>query len=79
MITYGINNLDKHCAIVNDLNVFPVPDGDTGTNMVMTMKNGMSSIENSSDELSLIAQSFANATVFGARVWITIIAATLSE
>lgn len=67
MISYGINNLDKHCSIVNDLNVFPVPDGDTGTNMVMTMKNGMSSIENSSDELSMIARSFANATVFGAR------------
>lgn len=67
MITYGINNLDKHCSIVNDLNVFPVPDGDTGTNMVMTMRNGMSSIENSSDELSKISQSFANATVFGAR------------
>ena len=67
MIAYGINNLDKHCSIVNDLNVFPVPDGDTGTNMVMTMKNGMSAIEGSTDSLSAISHSFANATVYGAR------------
>ncbi|MBQ7829540.1 MAG: DAK2 domain-containing protein [Clostridia bacterium] len=67
MIAYGINNLDKHCSTVNDLNVFPVPDGDTGTNMVMTMRNGMSSIESSTDSLSAISQRFANATVYGAR------------
>ena len=67
MINYGLSNLIKHCATVNDLNVFPVPDGDTGTNMVMTMKNGLNSIKNSSDKLSQVAQSFANATVFGAR------------
>lgn len=66
MINYGINYLDKHCAVVNDLNVFPVPDGDTGTNMVMTMKNGYESIGDASD-LSDVARSFANATVFGAR------------
>ena len=67
MIRYGINHLDKYCAVVNDLNVFPVPDGDTGTNMVMTMKNGYQAIDGSAAELSAVARSFANATVFGAR------------
>ena len=67
MIHYGINHLDKNCAVVNDLNVFPVPDGDTGTNMVMTMRNGYHSISENTEALSGIARSFANATVFGAR------------
>ena len=33
----GILNLEKFRSRLNDLNVFPVPDGDTGTNMVMTL------------------------------------------
>ena len=32
----GANNISKHKNMVNDLNIFPVPDGDTGTNMSMT-------------------------------------------
>lgn len=67
MIKYGINNLEKHCDIVNDLNVFPVPDGDTGTNMVMTIKNGLPALDKDVDSLSEISKGFANATVFGAR------------
>lgn len=67
MLNSGVNNLDRHRDIVNDLNVFPVPDGDTGTNMVMTMKNGLFSLEGSEDDLSCVAKNFANATVFGAR------------
>lgn len=30
-------NIDKHKQVINDLNVFPVPDGDTGTNMALTL------------------------------------------
>ncbi len=67
MISYGVHHLDKHCAVVNDLNVFPVPDGDTGTNMVMTMRGGLNSIGDHTDTLSNVARSFANAAVFGAR------------
>ena len=33
----GANALDARKEIINDLNVFPVPDGDTGTNMTMTI------------------------------------------
>ena len=67
MIHYGINYLDKYCAVVNDLNVFPVPDGDTGTNMVMTMRNGYHSIGDNGSDVSDVAKSFANGAVFGAR------------
>lgn len=66
MIIYGIGNLEKNCSVVNDLNVFPVPDGDTGTNMVMTIKNGLHSIKQS-DDIGSVAESFANGAVFGAR------------
>ena len=67
MIKYGLSNLEKHCDLVNDLNVFPVPDGDTGTNMVMTIKNALSALDTATDTLSVVAKSFASATVFGAR------------
>ena len=33
----GANNLDNKKDYINELNVFPVPDGDTGTNMTMTI------------------------------------------
>ena len=67
MLDYGIKNLEKHINKVNDLNVFPVPDGDTGTNMVMTMKNGFASISEEARTLSQTAQEFATGVVFGAR------------
>lgn len=67
MIDYGVANLNKHRAIVNDLNVFPVPDGDTGTNMVMTLQIGLHSINQAHEDLSAVAHTFANSVVFGAR------------
>ena len=67
MLDYGIRNLEKYSRVVNDLNVFPVPDGDTGTNMVMTLKNGYSSISDSAYSVSDVAKGFANGVVFGAR------------
>ena len=35
----GANNLDKNKEYINELNVFPVPDGDTGTNMSLSIGN----------------------------------------
>ena len=67
IIESGIKNLDLHRKIVNDLNVFPVPDGDTGTNMVMTLKYGYEAIKNKNASLCDIMNSFATGTVFGAR------------
>ena len=67
LISSGIKNLDKHRGILNDLNVFPVPDGDTGTNMVMTLKYGYESIKNQKASLSEISKRFSSAAVSGAR------------
>ena len=40
LICGGIRNLVIHKDEVNDLNVFPIPDGDTGSNMLMTIQGG---------------------------------------
>ena len=67
LINYGIRNLKIHEEIVNDLNVFPVPDGDTGTNMTMTLTNGFNAIRDAEGELSELAKRFAYEVAFGAR------------
>lgn len=67
LLDYGIRNLTIYRDEVNMLNVFPVPDGDTGTNMVLTMQNGFASIDNSVSSLSQLAKKLAHAVVFGAR------------
>ena len=63
----GILNLEKFRSRLNDLNVFPVPDGDTGTNMVMTLRCGYNAIKNQNKPISDISQMFSSAAVFGAR------------
>lgn len=40
MIRVGADNLGRHADEVNDLNVFPIPDGDTGSNMLLTLRGG---------------------------------------
>lgn len=67
MLDYGMRNLNVHCKAVNRLNVFPVPDGDTGTNMVITIKNALGSINGVADDLPSLSRRFANSVVFGAR------------
>ena len=66
LFDYGLKNLSAHRDQINPLNVFPVPDGATGTNMVLTLDSGVSAAENK-DGLPSKAQAFANAVVFGAR------------
>lgn len=67
LIKSGIKNLDIHRNVLNDLNVFPVPDGDTGTNMVMTLKHGFESVKDKTDSLRDAVKSFSSSAVFGAR------------
>lgn len=67
LIDYGLRNLALYKDEVNTLNVFPVPDGDTGTNMVMTLQNGYVAIKDEIHDLSEVSKKFANAIVFGAR------------
>lgn len=55
-------------ALVNSLNVFPVPDGDTGTNMVLTMQAAYDEISNSSERnFGKVAHSIAHGALMGAR------------
>ncbi len=67
MIDYGARNLNIHCKTVNQLNVFPVPDGDTGTNMVTTIKKGLLSLGKTDESLADISKKFAHSIVFEAR------------
>lgn len=53
---------------INSLNVFPVPDGDTGTNMVLTMQSAMNEIVNSDEQnIGKMAHSLAKGALMGAR------------
>ena len=67
MVDYAVRNLNLHCKIVNQLNVFPVPDGDTGTNMVTTIHKSLLALGDSLQDLPSISQKFANSVVFEAR------------
>jgi hypothetical protein len=60
--------LEANKQSVNALNVFPVPDGDTGTNMVLTMKAAIEEIKNSpEDEAGKMLEALANGALLGAR------------
>jgi len=64
----GVSWLSQHVDAVNRMNVFPVPDGDTGINMYHTLKRAYEEIEPlDTDDISLIANRFAHGTLMGAR------------
>ncbi len=64
----GTYFLRKYRSVVNDLNVFPVPDGDTGTNMYMTVRSAMVEASRSkTDDLSVAAAAAASGSLMGAR------------
>ncbi len=68
MIISGANNLFNHYPEVDALNVFPVPDGDTGTNMNLTISSGAKEIRNRLDtDVYDIAKSFSKGLLMGAR------------
>ncbi len=66
LLESGYHALAKNFQAINDLNVFPVPDGDTGTNMKMTFESGLSQ-ESESNDIFEVASSFAKGMLFGAR------------
>lgn len=68
MIISGANNLENNKSLVNSLNVFPVPDGDTGTNMSLTMNSAVKEINKCKEmDVGAIADSAANGSLMGAR------------
>jgi len=68
MFASGTAWLEKSAADINAINVFPVPDGDTGTNMVLTMKFALEEAKlNSDNQVSSVAKSLAHGALMGAR------------
>ena len=67
MINSGAANLKAHAKEINDLNVFPIPDGDTGDNMLMTMMGGVHHDTNSCDSLCEMADRVSSGMLLSAR------------
>ena len=68
MILNGAKLLDTNKAHVNELNVFPVPDGDTGTNMSMTMLSASREVSNcSTNNMPELCDAVAKGALRGAR------------
>lgn len=66
MVRGGAANLYSNISAVNDLNVFPIPDGDTGDNMYMTIRSG-SSASDGSESLAKVSSDIAHGMLLGAR------------
>ena len=62
----GLNNLKQHEEEINLLNVFPVPDGDTGTNMRLTLEHGMD-LSKSTTDLCQYLKTLSDGMLLGAR------------
>ncbi len=68
MIISGANNLENNKNMVNSLNIFPVPDGDTGTNMALTMVSAVKEVNSlTTMDVQNVFDAAANGTLMGAR------------
>lgn len=68
MFVSGANNLQNHKDLVDKLNVFPVPDGDTGTNMSLTISYAMQELSKvQTDSITDIGKSLSKGSLMGAR------------
>ncbi|MGB3160421.1 DAK2 domain-containing protein [Carnobacterium sp.] len=68
MVAIGAKRLDTNAEYVNSLNVFPVPDGDTGTNMNLSLASGVKAIENvDTNKMNELAAALSKGLLMGAR------------
>ncbi|MCY8541514.1 DAK2 domain-containing protein [Bacillus haynesii] len=68
MVLYGAHHLSQNANVVDALNVFPVPDGDTGTNMNLSMTSGAKEVEQiDTANIGKVAQSLSRGLLMGAR------------
>src|SRR5690625_6343211 len=68
MILAGAHHLSNNADRIDALNVFPVPDGDTGTNMNLTITSGANEVKQSKNSsVELVANAFAKGLLMGAR------------
>lgn len=63
----GYRNLKKNMQTINDLNVFPVPDGDTGVNMVMTFGGGLNGVNENTPSVGVYMQGLSKTALLSAR------------
>lgn len=66
-VASGAENLLRHADEVNDLNVFPIPDGDTGSNMLLTIKGGTHVLPEESESLGSVSRRSADGMLLSAR------------
>lgn len=68
LVSNGAKNLRLNYEEVDNLNVFPVPDGDTGTNMCRTIENGVNTINKlNENKIGVIGKSLSSGMLLGAR------------
>lgn len=68
LMAAGVSWLEHHKMQINEMNVFPVPDGDTGTNMLMTIRKAYQQVMNSDEEhIGIVAENIAQGALMGAR------------
>lgn len=68
MVLAGANNLSRNAKMVDALNVFPVPDGDTGTNMNLSITSGANEVkEQVTSHVGKVASAFSKGLLMGAR------------
>jgi len=68
MVLMGANQLSVNAKLVDALNVFPVPDGDTGTNMNLSMTSGAKEVESHINEhIGKVGQALSKGLLMGAR------------
>lgn len=68
MVLSGAHHLTNNAKKIDALNVFPVPDGDTGTNMNLSMTSGVKEVENvKSNQMNKVTEAFAKGLLMGAR------------
>ena len=64
----GANNLSNNKEYINELNVFPVPDGDTGTNMTLTIMTAAAEVKSVKDvNIANLAKAISSGSLRGAR------------
>ncbi|MGN7398800.1 DAK2 domain-containing protein [Cytobacillus praedii] len=68
MVILGANHLSVHAKLVDALNVFPVPDGDTGTNMNLSMTSGAKEVKNNvQPHIGKVGSALSKGLLMGAR------------
>lgn len=68
MMIAGADRLNENVDLINSLNVFPVPDGDTGTNMNMSFVSGIEKLkESTSNHVGELSNALAKGLLMGAR------------